>query len=130
MPVKAKVRDACRPFLPTGDELRYVFPASSTTFDGERAAAAIGGLNFLVVITDRRIVVLVCSNWRRYKPSSVWEVYPRSTRLGPVNIRPSFDPTIRFGGLALEIDDEYVSVVRAADLEVAGDLPADPLPDL
>ncbi|MFD8499411.1 hypothetical protein [Amycolatopsis sp. NPDC059657] len=130
MPVKAKVRDACRAFLPAGDEIRYVFPASSTNFDGERAWAAVGGINYLVVVTDRRIVVIACSNWRRYKPKTVWEVYPRSTLFGPVKGHPSFGPTINFGGLALEIDDEYVSVIRAADLEVEGDLPVDPLPDL
>ncbi|SDX19836.1 hypothetical protein SAMN05421504_102633 [Amycolatopsis xylanica] len=130
MPLKAKIRNACKPFLPTGDEIRYLFPASSTDFGGERAVSSVGGVNFLVVVTDRRIVVIASSYWRRYKPSSVWEVYPRSTRLGPVDIHPSFGPTISFGGLALEIDEEYVSVIRAADLEVEGDLPADPLPDL
>lgn len=43
----------------------------------------------------------------------------------------SLGPTVEIGDVLLEIDEEYVPVIRAADLELAGEnLPRDPLPDL
>lgn len=41
-------------------------------------------------------------------------------------------PRLKLGSLVLEIDEEYVSVVNAADAETStpDSLPPDPLPDL
>ncbi|WP_328603885.1 hypothetical protein OG943_27870 [Amycolatopsis sp. NBC_00345] len=59
------------------------------------------------------------------------DVLPRTTELGPVDVHPSLGPTVSFGGLVLEIDEEYVPAIRAADLERGGvGLPDDPLPGL
>lgn len=84
------------------------------------------------MVTKGHVVVIACSRWRRNRPKAIWEQYPRSTRLGPVDVHPSLGPTITVGNLTLEVDEEYVSVIRAADLEIAGTghRPDDPLPDL
>ncbi|GIH23125.1 hypothetical protein Aph01nite_14350 [Acrocarpospora phusangensis] len=122
MPVTAAVRARCRALLPIGEDLRYVFPAQSVS--------APGVAGFMIVITDRSITVLATKMFDRSEPASVWAVHPRRTRLGPVEF--SGGPTIEFGGMVFEVDEEYVAVVGAADAEAfaPGDLPRDPLPDL
>jgi hypothetical protein len=46
-----------------------------------------------------------------------------------VRIHPSLGPVLTVSGLKLEIDEEYVPAVRAANLEIHGDaLPEDPYP--
>ncbi|MEW2507157.1 hypothetical protein ACQPXB_40255 [Amycolatopsis sp. CA-161197] len=126
MPVPTKVRDRCLPFLPDGDRIQYVFAGNSLYLNG---MAALYG--FLVVVTDRRVVVLACGRFRRLRPKAVWEVLPRSTELGPVEEHPSLGPTISFADLVLEIDEADIVAIRAADLERDGAwAPQDPLPDL
>jgi hypothetical protein len=62
-------------------------------------------------------------------PKSLEAEYPRQTRLGP--IRDHLGATFTLGGLEYELDEEYVAVLNAADLERgAGEMPLDPLPDL
>ncbi|WP_409185502.1 hypothetical protein F9C11_15150 [Amycolatopsis sp. VS8301801F10] len=122
MPVSSKIRERCRGLLAEGDVVQYVFPATSLMVTMMAAHR-----NFLVVVTDRHVTVLACSAFRRWKPVSVWAQLPRSTELGPVETHPSLGPTVSFGDLVLEIDEEYVAVVRAADLERSEDcLPKDP----
>ncbi|WP_409462864.1 hypothetical protein [Amycolatopsis sp. GA6-003] len=122
MPVSSKIRERCRGLLAEGDVVQYVFPATSLMVTMMAAHR-----NFLVVVTDRHVTVLACSAFRRWKPVSVWAQLPRSTELGPVETHPSLGPTVSFGELVLEIDEEYVAVVRAADLERSEDcLPKDP----
>jgi hypothetical protein len=122
MPVPATIRQRCRALLGSGEDLRYVFPALSL---GPPFTAS-----FLVVVTDLSVTILSTKMFGRDEPDNVWARYPRRTRLGPVD----FDggPTIELGGMVLEVDDEYVAVVAAADAEAfsPGDLPRDPLPDL
>ncbi|GHF48294.1 putative class III extradiol MEMO1 family dioxygenase [Amycolatopsis bartoniae] len=127
MPLKSVVSERCRAFLAAGEEIRYLFPAMSLMISGMQLAAG-----YLVVVTERRVVVLACSRWRRNAPQSVWADHPRGTRLGPVEVHPSLGPTVRIGDLTLEVDEEYVPVIRAADLELDGGRgsPEDPLPDL
>lgn len=122
MPLSSVVRGRCRELLPDGEKIRYLFPASSV--------AAVG--DYFVVVTDNTVTVLGCRWFSRHRPSSVRATYPRRTKLGPVELYGSLSPTVTIGSLLLEIDDEYVSVVRAADAEIlAVDfLPPDPLPDL
>jgi hypothetical protein len=86
--------------------------------------------DFIVAVTDSRVTVLGCSWLRRNRPSSVWATYPRGFRLGPVELYGSLPPTVTIGELLLEIDEEYVPVVRAADAEIMDCVPLDPLPDL
>ncbi|WHT21103.1 hypothetical protein N8J89_08565 [Crossiella sp. CA-258035] len=121
MPLSSEVRDRCRGFLPAGAELRYLFPALSLN---------PGMAPVLVAVTSRTVTVLTCSFLRRNRPTGVLVHYPRTIQLGPVDTRTT--PTIEFGNLMLEIDDEYISVVRCADAEVDEQsfLPPDPLPDL
>lgn len=122
MPVSAAIRERCRAMLGPGEDIRYVFPAVGLPPPG-----AIG---FLVVVTDRSVTLLSTKLFRRDEPSGVWARYPRRTRLGPVEFGSG--PRIEIGGMTLEVDDEYVAVVAAADAEAfsPGDLPRDPLPDL
>ncbi|HET6709576.1 hypothetical protein [Amycolatopsis sp.] len=55
-----------------------------------------------------------------HRPKQIWKRLPRDTELGPV---------LTVSGLKLEIDEEYVAAVRAANLEIGGDaLPGDPYP--
>lgn len=126
MPVPSKVRDLCRPLLADGDVVQYVFPGTSLILGGMAAQHS-----FLVVVTDRHVTVLACGRFRRLRPRSVWEQLPRTTELGPVDVHPSLGPAVSFGGLVLEVDEEYVPAIRAADLERGGvGLPDDPLPGL
>jgi hypothetical protein len=125
MPLPAAVRDRCRAFLPQGEELRYVFPATSL-WTGHAAMMA----DFIVAVSDSRVTVLGCRWFRRNRPSSVWATYPRGLRLGPVELYGSLPPTVTIGPLLLEIDEEYVPVIRAADAEISNCMPLDPLPDL
>jgi hypothetical protein len=125
MPLSAAVRERCRAFLPTSEELQYVFPATSL-WSGKMAMMA----DFIIAVTNSQVAVLGCSWFGRNRPSSVWATYPRTTKLGPVELYGSLPPTVTIGNLLLEIDEEYVSVVRAADAELADNLPLDPFPYL
>jgi hypothetical protein len=86
--------------------------------------------DFIVAVTDSQVTVLGCRWLRRNRPSSVWATYPRELRLGPVELYGSLPPTVTIGPLLLEIDEEYVPVIRAADAEITNLMPLDPLPDL
>lgn len=126
MPLPSIVRERCRAFLAAGEEIRYLFPATSV----------MSGLQpdsgYLVVVTGERVVVLGCGRRRRTEPRAVWAQYPRSMRLGPVEGHPALGPTVEIGNLTLAVPQEYVAVIRAADLEIAGApaSPEDPLPGL
>jgi hypothetical protein len=127
VPLTSGVRDKCRALLPPGEELRYVFPATWLV-SGVRPALTTG---FFVVVTDKHVFVLAGSWWRRNVPKSIFARHPRPTRLGPVDVHPSLGATFELGGITLEVDEEYVSVVRAADLELTDDgPPQDPWPEL
>ncbi|MBP2321377.1 hypothetical protein JOF56_001762 [Kibdelosporangium banguiense] len=121
MPLSAVVRARCRAFLPEGDGLHYVFPATSL---------AQCRSDFIIAVTDTTVTLLSCRWFRRNRPSAVWATYPRHTKLGPVELYGSLSPTVTIGPLLLEIDDEYVSVVRAADAEITNLVPIDPFPHL
>ncbi|SHE99569.1 hypothetical protein [Streptoalloteichus hindustanus] len=129
MPLSRAVRDRVRAFLSADEEIRFLFPATAVSV-GTALGSLVGMAGYLVAVTDRRIVVLAGSWFRRNRPVSLWTELPRATRLGPVDT--SLTPTITVGGLVLETDEEYVPVIRAADAELAGVdcLPPDPLPHL
>ncbi|WP_165969595.1 hypothetical protein [Nonomuraea terrae] len=120
MPVGSAVRDRCRTLLGDQGEIHYVFPAFS--------AGPAGSGNFLVVVTASAISVLATRTLRADRPVSVVAEFPRHTRLGP--IRPG--PVIELGSRVFEFDEEYASVVSAADAEIFApeSLPPDPLPEL
>jgi hypothetical protein len=123
VPVSSLVRERVRRLLPPGEEIGYIFPA-------------IGGsqnlpvAQFFVVVTDASITVFHGGFWSRNRPKEVWRRFARNTRLGPVDT--NVISTFTLGGLTFEVDDEYVSVIHAADAEIdsAQSLPQDPLPDL
>jgi hypothetical protein len=125
MPLSAAVRERCRALLPEGEGLHYAFPATSLAHGRAEMMA-----DFIIAVTDTTVTVLSCRWFRRHRPSSVWATYPRYTKLGPVELYGSLCPTVTIGTLLLEIDDEYVSVVRAADAEITNLVPIDPFPDL
>lgn len=122
MPLGSAVRERIRELLPAGAQIRYVFPASVTT-------TALVVVHVLVVVTDTEILVLYTGFWSRTKPKAVWLRYDRDTRLGPVQMSVAAEFVL--GEHIYEIDDQYVSVVNAADLEIdPAAMPPDPLPDL
>ena len=125
MPLPSIVRERCREFLDDGERIQYLIPGISLYVNGIRTRAA-----FFVVVTDRAITVLYGGRFRRYTPKTVSDRLPRRTEMGPVEVHPSLGPVLTVADLHLEIDEEYVSAVRAANLEGARDLPPDPLPDL
>ncbi|MDF5756812.1 hypothetical protein [Spongiactinospora sp. TRM90649] len=122
MPVSGTVRARCRALLRPGEAIRYIFPALS--------AGSPGVAHFLVAVTDTSVLVISTRMFSREQPVAVYAAHPRRTRLGPVD--HSLGPVINLGGMALEIEEEYIPVVCAADAEVFApeSLPADPLPDL
>jgi hypothetical protein len=126
LPLSSAVRDRCRAFLQPGEELRYLFPATSVGL----GRGIVGTAPFIVAVSDTHITVLSCEWLRRHRPASVWARHPRATRLGPVDT--SMAPTLSIGDLTLEIDEEYLAVVQAVDTELDGPdrLPPDPHPDL
>ncbi|HEY0495073.1 MAG TPA: hypothetical protein VGD48_04970 [Kutzneria sp.] len=120
MPVSAKARAAARQFLDPDDEIRYIFPADLMRLSPRPSV--------LVVVTRKAVKVLSTGRWSRTTPKSLEAEYPRQTRLGPVHYH--LGATFKLGGFTYEVDEEYVAVLNAADLDRAGDLPPDPLPDL
>lgn len=124
MVLNRSVRERAKEFLQPGDDLRYLFAATIV-----QHTFGITPFNCLVAVTDQRVIVLSCSWSSKYTPTSVYMRFPRNIQLGPVENRPG--PCIDIGDLVLEIDDEYIPVVLAADAEVSGEFtPPDPLPDL
>ncbi|KZB83996.1 hypothetical protein [Amycolatopsis regifaucium] len=121
MPVSSGVRKRIREFLDPDDELQYVFPAD-----------IVGSTNPSVffAVTRKSITIMTTGYLSRKSPKSVVSATPRNQRIGPVET--STGPWFKFNGVDYEIDDEYVSVVRAADAEIRRDAakPEDPLPDL
>jgi hypothetical protein len=111
-------------YLGTDERIQYVIPGMSLYVNRSRMR-----VGFLVMVTDRHVTLLACSRWTLHRPKQIWERLPRTTELGPLEIHPSLGPILSVGGIDMEIDEEYVSAVRAANLEAAGDaLPEDPYP--
>ena len=120
MPISSAVRRQCRQFLEPDDEIQFVFPA-------DIVGSAFPSVIF--VVSRDAITVLSTGNWRRAGPEKVLSRNPRNVLLGPVD--DHLIPSFALYGIRYEIDDEYVSVVNAADAELSADLaPPDPLPDL
>jgi hypothetical protein len=82
------------------------------------------------VISDQHVILLACSWLSHNRPRSVHWKYRRNIRLGPVDT--TADPVFSIGAMPFQTQDEYISVIRAADAEIAevDFLPPDPLPDL
>jgi hypothetical protein len=124
MPLSSRVRDRCRTYLGTDERIQYVIPGMSLYVNRSRMR-----VGFLVMVTDRHVTLLACSRWTLHRPQQIWERLPRTTELGPLEIHPSLGPILSVAGIDLEIDEEYVSAVRAANLEIRDDaLPEDPYP--
>ena len=125
MPLSSKVRDRCRTYLGTDEQIQYLIPGMSLYISGMRMR-----VGFLVMVTDRHVTLLACSRFRINRPKQIWERLGRGTPL-TVEVQPSLGPVLTVGKLHLEIDEEYVSAARAANIEATRDaFPPDPLPDL
>jgi hypothetical protein len=119
------VRERCQLLLEPGEEIRYIFPASSAVITVGPAVAP-----FYIVVTERSVVVLTARFLNRDRPDGVWARYARATRLGPMET--SLGPAFDLGGVTFEVDEEYAAIVGAADAELDGPstMPEDPLPGL
>ncbi|MDQ1659402.1 MAG: hypothetical protein QOD41_4485 [Cryptosporangiaceae bacterium] len=124
MPVAQSVRDQVKKLLPEGDEIRYLIPATYFPAMGENP-----GVGVFVVVGEKAITVVSSGFFRRDRPKNVIGTYKRSTRLGPVD---GATPSFTLNGSYYEVDDEYIAAVNAADAELAGagEVPADPFPEL
>jgi hypothetical protein len=76
MPLSSAVRERCRLFLPPGEALRYLFPATSV-----QLGRGVLGVASFIAITDTQVVVLPCGWFKRNKPKSVWARYLRASSL-------------------------------------------------
>jgi len=111
-------------YLGTDERIQYVIPGMSLYVNRMRLR-----VGFLVMVTDRHVTLLACGRWSLHRPKQIWESLPRTTELGPLEIHPSLGPILSVAGIDMEIDEEYVSTVRAANLEIGDDaLPEDPYP--
>ena len=125
MPVASSVRERCQELLEPGEQIRYLFPATSAVMSIGVVAAP-----FFVAVTDRAVVLVSGRFLRRNRPDQIWSRFPRSTRLGP--LETSLGPAFALGGIIFEVDEEYAAVVAAADAELEGQagMPDDPFPQL
>jgi hypothetical protein len=118
MPLASDVIERCRPLLPHGEEICYIFPALGTVVPTGAPAS-----HFVVAVTETKVTVLYAGMARRTKPQSVWAQYPRTTRIGPVDA-DAVEPAVKLGDLVLAVDEEYIPVIAAADFEItAPDFP-------
>lgn len=120
MPVSGAVRRAVADLLP-GEKIAYVFPA---TVPMSMSAYVV------IAVSDKAITVFTTGYRSWTMPKSVLARYPRTTALGPVEL--SGGPNFWLDGVSYEVDEEYVSVVNAADAEISlvDLMPPDPLSDL
>jgi len=117
VPLSSVVRERCRPFPPVGEEIHYIFPASSAVTPVGTTLA-----HFIVAVTDTTVTVIATGITTRDKPQSVWARYPRTTRIGPVEM--VLEPEFRLGNLVFWVDEQYIPVIAAADSEItAPDFP-------
>jgi hypothetical protein len=125
LPLPPSVRERCQELLEPGEQIRYLFPATSAVMSIGIAAAP-----FFVAVTDRAIVLITGKFLRRNRPDQVWGRFLRNTRLGPLDT--SLGPAFELGGMILEVDEEYAAEVAAADAELEGPagMPDDPFPQL
>ncbi|MEV6911739.1 hypothetical protein [Amycolatopsis sp. NPDC051071] len=121
MPVSSGVRKRIKELLDPDDEIHYAFPAD-----------IFGSTNpsVFIVVTRKTITILSTGYLSRKTPKRVIATSLRNHRIGPVDTAST--PWFKFNGIVYEIDDEYVSVVHAADAEIIREVakPEDPLPDL
>jgi hypothetical protein len=130
MPLTPAVRQRCKEFLPADAEVQYLFPATSASRAAAHGPCAFGAAPFVVAITRTDVTVLGCG-WFSRRPTSVLARFPREITLG----RSDRVPTIAVGDLVMEIAEEYLPLLRAADAELSAQddwayLPPDPLPHL
>jgi len=120
MPVSSAIRAQARRFLDPDDEIQFVFPA-------EVLNSAFPSVLF--VVSRTAITILSTGARRRKAPEKMVSRNPRNVLLGPVDSH--LVPSFTLYGIRYEIDEEYISVVHAADAGISADLaPPDPLPDL
>ncbi|MGA6161104.1 hypothetical protein [Amycolatopsis magusensis] len=127
MPMPNSVPGQCRALLEPDTTVEYVLPGTMILAHG------VGGtpLNVLLAITETEIVVFRVKLLSRYQPAKIWARHPRRRGRATIERHGSLSATCTVGGLVIEIEDEYIAVVRAAGLDtVGGEPPLDPHPHL
>jgi hypothetical protein len=120
MSLSSADRQRVRAFFPDGEEVQYMFPA--------RIPTSVPG-SFVIAVSRQSILVISTGFRSNTRPKSVWARFNRNI-LGPVDM--TLIPSFTLGGVTYEVNEEYVSVINAADAELRSStfLPPDPLPDL
>lgn len=71
MPVASSVRERCQELLEPGEQIRYLFPATSAVMSIGVVAAP-----FFVAVTDRAVVLISGKFLRRNRPDQIWSRFP------------------------------------------------------
>ena len=123
MAIRDKIKQNAQPYLEPGETIQAAFPATSGMNPW------LLGLTYLlfflmkyvvIVVTDRRILVLKASAMSTTKPKEVLGTFPRETKLGPVS---GVYAKINLGGTRYYVHRRFHDDVRAADA-AAGPAPA------
>jgi hypothetical protein len=120
MALRDKIRQNAQPYLEPGETVEAVLSAQT----GPNPYLSIITYLFLfwvrlylVVVTDRRILVIRSSSWQPSSARSVEAVLPRATMLGPVS---GLWSKIRLNGMDFWVHKRFHKDVAAADAALAG----------
>ena len=114
MAIRDKIVRNAQPYLEPGETVQAVFPATggpSPYFLFLTYLMFFWMKYVVVVVTDRRILLLKTSAFATTKPKELLGTYPRETRLGPVS---GLWGTINLGG-KYYVHKRFHSDVNAAD---------------
>lgn len=122
MALRDKIRENSQPFLEPGETVQAVFNAQT----GPNPYLSIITYLFLfwvrlylVVVTDRRILMIRSSFWRPSAAVAVEAVLPRATRLGPVSgLWAKLGPNLN--GKDIWVHRRFHKDVDAADAQSGG----------
>jgi hypothetical protein len=112
---RARAQESVQRFLEPGEEVQAIFGAQTGPSPYFLFLAYIFVFwfkYFLVVVTDRRILLARASIWRTTQAQEVVATYPRETRLGPVS---GLWGKIELGGNRYWVHKRFHSDVAAAD---------------
>jgi hypothetical protein len=89
MALRDKLRERVQPLLEPGEQVQAVIPCQTGPSPWFAALSYLyvffGAKFWLLVATDRNLVAMKASVWVPFKPKSVEQRLPRSTRIGPVS---------------------------------------------
>lgn len=119
MAIRDKIKQNAQPYLEPGETIQAAFPATSGISPYLLAITYLLFFlvkNVVIVVTDRRILVLKASAMSATKPKEVLGTFPRETKLGPVS---GIYAKINLGGTQYYVHRRFHDDVKAADAAAA-----------